>query len=274
MHGYSDFFLQDMILVLALVCFASANIVRENSSVLVITPDGSGSGVVICAEPGPIVLTNKHVIGNFSAAEITIYRNVQDVPVNVVKRFRAKDDDIACLVLHDKAKKWICSHLAMKEAEPGEFAYTWGFPDDKVSKQVTGAVLSAGYVSSSSKQEFGIDMHIHQGNSGGPVFLKREPNVVVGIIKSKLAPWLFEDEVKHRETIELLEQQTRVVNVRTTLPDGREVPELMDLIARMMKSWRLFHSSFANAVTIKPIRDFLHRANVKLLEIRDDKDEL
>ena len=261
-------------LLLLIACLASADIVVEKSAVFVKTPAGFGSGVVICTKTGPIVLTNKHVIGNFSRANISVSQNVLSKPTAVIDKQKSKDDDVAYLVLARTANAWDCAHLGTREATPGELAYTWGFPGDKVSLEFSSAILSAGYVSATAKKRLGIGMHIHQGNSGEAVFLKREPGVVVGLLKTKGTPWIFEDEAKHLETIELLKLQTNLSTIQTLLPDGRKVPELMDIIARMMQSWSAFHSSFAHAVSISQIRGFLQRAKIELVEKQYDKQDL
>ncbi|NYE57122.1 S1C family serine protease [Carboxydothermus ferrireducens] len=150
----------------------------KSSSVVVATPGGTGSGVVI--SPDGRILTCYHVIKGQNRAEV-ILANGEKYSVEKLERYDYIND---WAIIKINAKNLKSVSLTTKLPDVGHQIFTIGNP------RGLGWSISSGIVSSSDREIYGnkyiqITAPVNPGNSGGPLFnMKGE---LVGIINMKLA---------------------------------------------------------------------------------------
>jgi hypothetical protein len=171
-------------------------------------------------------------------------------------------DDLAVLVLRDATKRarryWKHASLRRTPVPPGTSVYTWGFPSDKAQlkegEPFTSPVLAAGHVSALAKSVAGLDMHIHQGNSGGPLFVLGEPNVVARIVVTKTTPWVFWANDKEFER--MLQELEIAADPTISFQIGVNM-NFNGLLLRFLRKWQEVHSSAGTAVLSTQVVSYL-----------------
>lgn len=176
------------------------------------------------------------------------------------------DDDLAVLLLLDaerpKRNAWSPAVLGSDVPKLGSHSYTWGFPSDSAflgNKLYTKSILSTGYVSAETEELLGLDMHVHQGNSGGGLFVPEKPGTLHGIIIAKTTPWM--QNFDFMQFAKLFENLSGPIFIGTVLPNGDKL-NTFTALAKMMERWSEVHSCSAIAVPISRIRKFLLAQNL------------
>ncbi len=153
------------------------------STVIIATPDGTGSGVVIdSGSEGSFIISNSHVVGNYGTVQVR-FSSGSEYNGTVVKsgsRETLKDDlALIHLSLNDIPVSRIDDSL-----EVGETVYVIGSPGlGSNSDEILPWTITKGIVSNIDPAGdpgiFQTDAGINPGNSGGPVF--NQKGCVVGI---------------------------------------------------------------------------------------------
>ena len=151
--------------------------------VQILTPSGSGSGFIIDSDGR--VVTNAHVVQDFSSVEVRLVGGQ-----SYTGRVLGKDDlaDIAVVQI-DASTSFEPARLADSDlVSVGDDVIAIGFPLGDMlrggSPTITKGIVSAKRVSGSGVELFQTDAAINPGNSGGPLFGRG--GEVVGINTSKL----------------------------------------------------------------------------------------
>ncbi len=234
-----------------------------------------GSGVYLRTDNGSeVVVTARHVV---IEKNLTFFDDNKKMDVNaalslacvsqthasqcltVAAIYISADDDLAILLLmkdDDLMRKgWKSAHLRRNVLKKGMHVYTWGFPSDQMYlglTKVDDSVLSVGYISALAGNFAGLDLHVHGGNSGGPLFVNGEPGVLAGIVIAKQTPW----NVGNWTEVETLCAQ---LDKSTIMVGGIDTNQQL---AKVLRKWSEIHSSVGIAIPVDRVRAFLKSKNL------------
>ena len=248
-----------------------------SSGHLVIAEEITGSGVFLKTVNGrDVVLTARHVVDSLvSWNETRCETRLACVALDLNSTVHAvghihmssQNDDLAVLTLVDNVldqvlnrTTWSHATLSSAQLERGDPVYTWGFPSDKVmlerNQLYMDAILSAGHVSAVAPSRIGLDLHVHQGNSGGALFLQGDPGRVVAVVIEKRAPWTFLTALQHDDLVKNMAVVAKTSFMGATLPDGTQI-NVLELIANITQRWITLHSSACVAIPMGVVATFL-----------------
>jgi len=134
------------------------------STVVISTPTGAGSGVIITADG--FILTAAHVVSDTENVTVELSAGIR-LPAAVIRRNEA--DDVALLKATGVGFRAARLRLSSK-AEPGSDVFVIGRPlSDKYAFSVTRGVVSGVRVDGGTER-VQTDASVNSGNSGGPIF--------------------------------------------------------------------------------------------------------
>lgn len=214
-----------------------------------------------------LVVTARHVLEAKSKSEHAFYvsKNISAGKF-LVLQYQCADIDICALYLEAGYRKdWVVAQTSTKQASAGYLVHTWGYPKDLQNLYVknftsgnvqtiyfTNPILTTGHVAAvdTNIPVFGIDMNVHEGNSGGPLMYG---NVVLGMITEKMTSDLATNRT-------LLLEYIRSTNICMRKIGCGELLLFWEKIANYLIE---FHSSYTQAIHMSHIVKFLSEVSLK-----------
>ncbi len=145
-----------------------------NSVVVVYTQSGLGSGFAVDTNT---IITNAHVVQNYSKVNIKYYDNTM---TNGTVINKDEEKDLALIHVETELKPLNLSH---DELHTGQEVYAIGAPSD-IPYTMTKGIISAVSREIEGRKYIQLDASVNSGNSGGP--LVDNSGNVVGLITMKL----------------------------------------------------------------------------------------
>ena len=168
-----------------------------NSTVMVLTKVSSGTGFVV---EGGYIATNAHVVEGYEEASVFFYEDIDEknkVKVSHKTRVIARYDEYDIAILQfvkgdDRAKYLIRAVKHTDEYQTREHVQSLGYPQGHMFTYDEGIIANAKCLprnyggkkfARDVKDYIQINFSCNNGNSGGPLFNKR--NEVIGIINAR-----------------------------------------------------------------------------------------
>ena len=171
------------------ICLAnSSNVINSpqeavDNTVMIETASGHGSGYVILTNKGWAVITNCHVVRD--AMEVDEYH--QYVKVNILNQeegeigevIRVNEERDVALVTFPNKSNLKSVKVGFKPPSVGDSVYVVGTPlESEWINTATEGIISAVNRNYEGLEYIQSDVTINGGNSGGPLFLKKNMEVV------------------------------------------------------------------------------------------------